>query len=126
MTSFRITLTPNKRAAGRFIALVRRALQRALAEEKQKEGLTQSEIARKIGVHRSVVNRQLRGNEDMTLGRIAELAWAMNRKAIIQLVEQAQDRGVNRIEKIETVITNSSAKLSLDKERVSNSALENV
>jgi len=126
MTSFRITLTPNKRAAGRFIALVRRALQRALAEEKQKEGLTQSEIACKIGVHRSVVNRQLRGNEDMTLGRIAELAWAMNRKAIIQLVEQAQDRGVNRIEKIETVITNSSAKLSLDKERVSNSALENV
>jgi len=126
MTLFRITLTPNKRAAGRFIASVRRALQKALAEEKQRGRLTQSEIARKIGVHRSVVNRQLRGNEDMTLGRVAELAWAMNRKAIIQLVEQAQDRSANKIATSETATTNNFVDLPLDKEGAHISALENI
>jgi transcriptional regulator with XRE-family HTH domain len=61
---------------------VRRELQKALAEEHQNRGLTQSEIARAIGVHRSVVNRELRGFKDITLGRVAELAYAMGRKPV--------------------------------------------
>lgn len=77
MPSFQITLTPSRRAAARFITGVRRSIQKALAEKCLAAGLTQSDIARALGVHRSVINRELRGYKDLTLGRVAELVWAM-------------------------------------------------
>jgi transcriptional regulator with XRE-family HTH domain len=89
MTSFQITLSPSKRAAARFVNSVRRKLQKALVEESQKSGLTQTEIANTIGVHRSVINRELRGRKDITLGRVAELASAMGRRAELELPERA-------------------------------------
>jgi len=90
MPSFQITLSPSKRAAGRFVYRVRRALQKALAEEQERRGLNQSAVARAIGVHRSVVNRELRGGKDITLGRVAELAWALGRRAVLELPEESQ------------------------------------
>jgi plasmid maintenance system antidote protein VapI len=82
--SFQITLTPSRKAAARFVVAVRRALQRAYVEE-QANGLTQTTIAKTIGVHRSVINRELRGAKDITLGRVAELASAMGRVATLEL-----------------------------------------
>jgi transcriptional regulator with XRE-family HTH domain len=87
MPSFQISVSPSRRAAGRFITRVRRAIQKALAEQGQQHGLTQSDIARAIGVHRSVINRELRGQKDMTLGRVAELAWALGKTIVFQLQE---------------------------------------
>jgi len=59
-------------------------------EEEKKRGLKQTDIARAIGVHRSVINRELKGRKDITLGRVAELAWAMGRVPIFDLpIEQA-------------------------------------
>jgi plasmid maintenance system antidote protein VapI len=86
MTSFQIAISPSRRAAARFIARVRRALQKAVVEEGERNGITQSEIARSIGVHRSVISRELNGRQDITLGRIAELAWAMGREIEFDLV----------------------------------------
>ena len=85
MPSFQISITPKERAAGRFVALVRRAIQRALAEESAKRGLTQSDLARAINVNRSVVCREIRGHKDLTLSRVAELAWALGRKPVFEL-----------------------------------------
>lgn len=79
MSSFQLSVTPSRRAAARHVTNVRRALLKALAEEEIKRGLTQSEIARVIGVHRSVINRELRGQKDITLGRVGELAFALGR-----------------------------------------------
>jgi transcriptional regulator with XRE-family HTH domain len=95
MPSFRITLTPSKRAAGRFVNSVRRGLQKALAEEQAKRGLTQADVARTIGVNRSVIHHELMGKKDITLGRVAELASAMGRKAVIEFREQTQSAGQN-------------------------------
>jgi transcriptional regulator with XRE-family HTH domain len=95
MSSFQITVSPSRRAAGRFVSHVRRAIQRALEEEHQKSGLTQSDIARAIGVHRSVINRELRGQKDFTLGRLAELAWALGRKPVFELIEEKLEKGAN-------------------------------
>jgi transcriptional regulator with XRE-family HTH domain len=95
MPSFQITLTPSKRAAGRFVSSVRRGLQRAFAEEQGKRGITQAEIARIIGVNRSVIHRELMGQKDITLGRVAELASALGRKAVIEFQELAQSAGQN-------------------------------
>lgn len=85
MSSFRTTISPSKRASARFIGRVRRALQQALIEEGKKRGLTQSDIARELGVHRSVINRELRGEKDITLGRVGEFARALGRRVEFSL-----------------------------------------
>jgi|HubBroStandDraft_4_1064222.scaffolds.fasta_scaffold362163_2 transcriptional regulator with XRE-family HTH domain len=97
MPSFQISVSPSRRAAGRFITRVRRAIQKALAEECQQSGLTQSDIARAIGVHRSVVNRELRGQKDMTLGRVAELALALGRTIAFELQKPEITQGSNSL-----------------------------
>ena len=84
MASFQITIPANRRAAARLIGDVHRSLLTAFGQ-KSDEGLTQSEIARMLGVHRSVINRELRGAKDMTIGRVGELAWAMGKKAVLTL-----------------------------------------
>jgi transcriptional regulator with XRE-family HTH domain len=85
MPSFQISITPSRRVAARFVTAVRRKILKALEEEGQKTGLKQTDIARAIGVHRSVINRELRGKKDLTLGRLAELAWALGREPSFEL-----------------------------------------
>ncbi len=85
MPSFQLTITPSRRAATRFINDVRRSIQKALIEERRISGLTQSEIARRIGVHRSVINREIRGQKDLMLGRVAELAYALGRETFFEM-----------------------------------------
>jgi transcriptional regulator with XRE-family HTH domain len=87
MPSFRISITPSRKAAARFVTAVRRKILAALEEEGVTRGLKQADIARTIGVHRSVINRELRGKKDITLGRVAELASAMGRVAVLELQE---------------------------------------
>jgi len=91
MTSFQTGVTPQRRAASRYVAQVRRALQQTLVDEQRLRGLTQSRIARDIGVHRSIVSRELRGDMDLTHGRVAELAWAMGYRPRLVLEEIVQD-----------------------------------
>lgn len=88
MASFQITIPANRRAAARFVGEVHRSILQAFSQ-KSEEGLTQSEIARMLGVHRSVINRELRGGKDMTIGRVGELAWAMGKKAVLTLEDVA-------------------------------------
>jgi transcriptional regulator with XRE-family HTH domain len=107
MTSFQIGLSPSRRAAGRFISRVRRALQRAVVEEGERNGLNQSKIAEAIGVHRSVISRELNGRQDITLGRIAELAWAMGREIDFNLPRVEAEVGVNVPLVVPQLIANS-------------------
>ena len=95
MPSFQITIAPHKRAAARFIAGVRRELQKAFSEEKAKRGLNQSEIGRMLGVHRTVIHRELRGDSDLTLGRVAELACVLGRVPKFSLDGIAEADGQN-------------------------------
>lgn len=113
MPSFQIALSPHKRAAGRFVLSVRRTLQRAFLEEQQKSGLTQSAVAREIGVHRSVINRELRGDKDITMGRVAELAYLLGRKAILSFPERAQKEGANALPAIPEVTASESGSFKL-------------
>jgi plasmid maintenance system antidote protein VapI len=95
MTSFQITLTPSRRAATRFIGQVRRALQKAYIEEQAAKGMSQSDIARALKVHRSVINRELKGLKDITVGRVGELAWVLGRKPLLSLEVSQQSAGAN-------------------------------
>lgn len=93
--SFQISLTPTARAAAYFIGEVRDKLVKGLVDRNRANGLTQSDIAKEIGVHRSVISRELRGRKDITLGRVAQLAEAMGFIIDFNLVEPAAERGVN-------------------------------
>jgi Helix-turn-helix domain len=95
MPSLQITISPNRRAAARFVGSVRRALQKAFVEEQRKSGLSQSDIARALNVHRSVINRELKGFKDITLGRVAELAWAMKKKPLFIMEEAIPQNRAN-------------------------------
>lgn len=70
MMSYQIAIPKTRRAAARFIQQVRAQLLRAVAEA----DVSQADIARELGVNRSVVNRELRGTSDLSLGRVAEIA----------------------------------------------------
>jgi transcriptional regulator with XRE-family HTH domain len=85
MQSYQITLTPHKRAAGRFIAMVRREIQKALAEEQVNSGITQAAVAVELGVNRSVIHRQIMGFENLTLGTAAEIASALGREPLFSM-----------------------------------------
>jgi hypothetical protein len=85
MTSFRLSVPPPRRAAAKFVSKVHRRLQKAYAGTPD---VTQTAIADALGVHRSVISRQLRGQQDMSLGRVAELAWAMGYEAEFELVKE--------------------------------------
>jgi transcriptional regulator with XRE-family HTH domain len=82
MTSLRASISPNRRAALRFIAHARRFLLQALEEEKA-NGVTQSSIANTIGVHRSVISRELKGYSDIGLARVGEISHAMGRTPVL-------------------------------------------
>jgi hypothetical protein len=73
------------RRASRFIGHVRAELQRALVTEKASRKISQQQIATMIGTSRSVINRQFLGFENLTLRRVAELAWALGWEIVFYL-----------------------------------------
>ena len=85
--SYRTGVKGNRRAAARFVAKVHRTVQKAF-DARKAAGLTQAAIAEQLDVHRSVINRQLNGNDDMSIGRVAEFAWAMGYDIDLKFVEK--------------------------------------
>lgn len=73
------------RRVSRFLGMIHRELQQAVEEEKAARKLTQQQIADSIGVNRSVINRQILGGGNLTLRRVAELAWVLGREPIFEL-----------------------------------------
>lgn len=97
MSSFRLKIDPRKRAAGRFILSVRTALQKAFAEEESARGLTRSQMAQALGIHRSAITRRLGGTESLTMRTIADLAWAMGREPELVLHKPVARPGTNEV-----------------------------
>jgi transcriptional regulator with XRE-family HTH domain len=77
MISFVFDIGETPRKVARAIGHVRSELQKAFVTEKKARKLTQQAIATKRGVHRSVINRQLTGVDDLTYRSIVENALAM-------------------------------------------------
>ncbi|MDQ6435532.1 helix-turn-helix transcriptional regulator [Mesorhizobium sp. LHD-90] len=72
--SYQMRISPRSRTAGRFIARVHAEIQKAFVAS----GLKQNDLAKKLGVDRSAVNKQLLGQSNLTLRSIADLAWALD------------------------------------------------
>ncbi|GAB1717133.1 MAG: hypothetical protein NTAFB05_21750 [Nitrobacter sp.] len=100
MTLFQFDIGDRARKTGRLIGRVRHELIRALSEKRAKERVTQQALAEKLGVHRSLINRQLSGETNLTLRSLADLAWAMDMELVFELREPVRGSGQN--EQIET------------------------
>jgi hypothetical protein len=85
VTSFHFDIGSRARHAGRFIGRVRGELLRALAEQKAKAALPQQVMAQKLGIERSLLNRQLSGETNLSLRSLADLAWAMDMEISFEL-----------------------------------------
>lgn len=92
--SYELKIDPKSRAAGRFIGHVRKTLTSAAMDGKKETGITQQQIASRLGINRSVINRLLRGEANLTLRSVAEIAWALGWEPVFTLrrrVKQSDD-----------------------------------
>lgn len=83
--SFKLTINPKDKAAARFISQAHKTIVEYILGEKETSNLTQQQIAERLGVNRSVVNRILNGKSNLTLRSIGELAWALESVPSIKL-----------------------------------------
>jgi plasmid maintenance system antidote protein VapI len=103
VTSFHFDIGSRGRNAGRFIARVRNELLRALAEKKKESKFSQQALANKLEVHRSLINRQLAGEANLTLRSLSDLAWAMDLEIELELKKPADEIGKNHTNATSTV-----------------------
>lgn len=75
--SFELKIDPKRRASGRFIGKVRRVLVDAALAAKREDKMSQAQVAQKLGVDRSTITRLLKGEANLTLRTIGEIAWAL-------------------------------------------------
>ena len=68
---------------------IRNELLRALSEKKTESGICQQALARKLDIERALVNRQLSGEENLSLRSLADLAWAMDMEISFELKSPA-------------------------------------
>ena len=107
MTSFHFDIGSRARHAGRFIGRVRGELLRALAEKKAKDALPQQALAEKLGIERSLINRQLSGEENLSLRSLADLAWAMDMEISFELKQPTSSAGQNQSILTQTLATST-------------------
>lgn len=103
MTSFHFDIGSRARNAGRFIARVQNELLRAIAEKKKESKFSQQSLANKLKVHRSLINRQLTGEANLTLRSLADLAWAMDLEIAVELKKPTDEVGQNQASSTSTV-----------------------
>jgi transcriptional regulator with XRE-family HTH domain len=94
MTFYRFDIDARSRKAGRLIGRIRSELLKALTEEKR-AGLTQQELAQRLEMGRSVLNRQLSGESNLSLRSLADLAWALDREIDFELRRPVEAAGQN-------------------------------
>lgn len=94
--TFQIELDPKEQAAADLITDVGFKLQNTLSEAKTGRKITQRELADILGIDRSRVNKCFSGYSNLTLKSLAELAWALDKKAIVSICDMDQDVEVCR------------------------------
>lgn len=78
MTSLVFDIDPKERESALFVSWVGECLQKALLERKALGKLTQQEIADRLNINRSRVNRCFSGYANLTLESLSELVWAID------------------------------------------------
>lgn len=77
--------------SARFISMLQRKIQDALVAS----GMTQQQVAEKLGVDRSVINRRLSGKANLTARSIAEFAYAFDKDVIVEIRDKTDSANLN-------------------------------
>ncbi|MGV1946794.1 MULTISPECIES: helix-turn-helix domain-containing protein [unclassified Agrobacterium] len=88
--SFEIEVNEFEEAGGRLVAEFGEQLQEVFVYRRENDGMTQQEIADRLCVDRSRVNRCLSGFNNLTIGSLGELAHAMESVVIHRVVPKEQ------------------------------------
>lgn len=97
--SYQIKIDPRSSKAGRFISRVHKEIQNAFVSS----GMKQNDLAKKLEIDRSVINRQLLGESNLTLRSISDLAWAMGCDINFTISKPNHSHGANYVtEKVKT------------------------
>lgn len=99
--SYQLKIDPKSRRAARFISQLQKKIHSVLVES----GKTQQQVAEILGVDRSVVNRRLKGNANLTARSIAEFAYAFDKKIILEFGDKNRAERTNRTESTDNVTT---------------------
>lgn len=94
VTCFRFDIGARARKSARFLGRVHSELLNALIEEMQISGITPEDLARKLKIPCSVVNRQLAGGA-VSLRALSDLAWALDREITFKLARPVERSGQN-------------------------------
>ncbi len=89
--SYRMKIDRKSLNSARFISMLQRKIQDALIAS----GMTQQDVAEKLGVGRSVINRRLSGKANLTARSLAEFAYAFDKELIIEYRDKAENSNVN-------------------------------
>ena len=89
--SYQLKISPKAMKSARFISRLQKAIQRALAES----GMSQQDVATKLEIDRSVVNKRLNGKANLTARSIAEFAYAFDKEVYVGLVDKLPASGQN-------------------------------
>jgi DNA-binding XRE family transcriptional regulator len=57
-----------------------------IRKTRKKLGITQDELAKKTGIHRTTISKIERGWRDIPVGKLAKIAVAMNRRLEVKFV----------------------------------------
>jgi transcriptional regulator with XRE-family HTH domain len=102
--SYRLKIDRRSLKAARFISKLQDEIQRALIES----GMTQQEVAERLGVDRSVINRRLKGKANLTARSISDFAYALDQDVKMEFKRASHSGRVNY-----AIVTSSSDKNSL-------------
>jgi transcriptional regulator with XRE-family HTH domain len=83
--SYQIKLDKRSRKAARFISRLQLAIQTAFVES----GLTQQQVAERLNVDRSVINRRVKGKANLTARSIADFAFVFEKDIHFRFVNDA-------------------------------------
>jgi transcriptional regulator with XRE-family HTH domain len=118
--SFDFELSPKEEAGSEFVAIVGDKLQRALIRRKKSEKFTQQQLAEKLGVDRSRVNRCFSGSNNLTISTLAEIVWALDGRIVFDIVEDAADPQGSNFHVVESTHANEpQANVSAEWSRIS-------
>lgn len=94
--SYRIKIDPRSLMFANFAQEVRDTLVDQINGHIANSGLTKAQLADRMGVHKSVVTRGLRGDQNLTLRSIVDFCWALGVRPVLSVVpleEQDQRAG---------------------------------
>lgn len=89
--SYQIKIDKRARQAAKVISKLQNRIQEMLVQS----GMTQQQVAERLGVDRSVINRRLSGKANLTARSIADFAYVFGKDVDLKFVDATKESLVN-------------------------------